>query len=225
MPERIDSRFDILVHRSDELPGGDLAQVHELFGKTYRDANHEYLDKSFQTLNHVAIARENGTIAGFALGDSLQTNLPGLADLQTVTLGGIGCVAPEYRRQHLFGHLSQLATRASGVIEPGTRILSCGRMAHPAGFRTMSRNPTVVPQYEVPVSAWQKEIGLRVAELYDVSLDPDSFVVKGSGKPIGYPNINVDVPDTEWRVFASVNRDKGDSLLGIAWSPDAPDGW
>jgi hypothetical protein len=26
-------------------------------------------------------------------------------------------------------------------------------------------------------------------------------------------------------LFAPVNRDLGESLLGIAWWPDAPDGW
>lgn len=225
MSDQISDRFDIAVYRSDELPEQDLSQIHLLFGSIYRDANHDYLDKSLRTLNHVAIAKEQGTLVAFGIGDSIQTQLPGLVDLQTVILGGIGCVAPQYRRQRLFGYLEQLATRASDVIKEGTRVLSCGRMAHPAGFHSMSRNPTVVPKFNVPVSQWQKEIGLRIAELYDVSLDPVTFVVKGDGTPIGYPNIKVDVPDSEWRVFDKVDRDRGDSLLGIAWSPDAPQGW
>jgi len=225
MSYRINDQFDLTVCRSEQLPDEDLSLIHLLFERVYRDANHDYLDKSLKTLNHVAIANVGEAVVGFALGDSLQTTLPGIPNLQTVILGGIGCIAPAYRRQHLFGHLAQLAINASGVVKTGTRVLSCGRMAHPVGFRSMSRNPTVVPKFNVPISKWQQEIGLRVAELYDVSLDPESFVVMGNGTPIGYPDIKVDVPDSEWRVFKRVNRDKGDSLLGIAWSPESPLGW
>ena len=89
----------------------------------------------------------------------------------------------------------------------------------------MSQNPTVVPKVGVPITAWQKEVGLRVAELYGVTLNPETFVVEGTGTPIGYPDIEVEVPDSEWRIFGEVNRDRGDSLLAIAWSPDAPEDW
>ena len=225
MSDQLEDRFDIRVYHSDQLPEQELSQVHQLFGNIYWDANHDYLDKSLRTLNHVSTARKDGTFVGFALGDCLQTTLPGMPDLQTVTLGGIGCIAPEYRRQRLFGHLEQLATGASGVRKEGTRALSCGRMAHPASFQSMSQNPSVVPKYKVPTTKWQREIGLRIAELYQVNLDPETFVVQGDGTPIGYPNIKIDVPDSSWRIFENVDRDKGDSLLGIAWLPDSPAEW
>lgn len=89
----------------------------------------------------------------------------------------------------------------------------------------MSKNPTVVPRPDRPITDWQKQVGIRVAQLYSVELDPQAFVVQGTGNPIGYPDIVVDVPESDWQVFKQVNRDKGDSLLGIAWSPDAPPGW
>ncbi len=225
MSEQISDRFDIQVYRTAEMPEGEAEHVHELFGRTYRQANHDYLDRSLATLNHVAVARDDGRFVGFALGDCLRTALPRMADLQTVTLGGIGCISQAYRRQGLFGHLEQLATRASGVADTGSRRLSCGRMAHPASFQSMARNPSVVPKLGVMTTEWQREVGLRIAELYRVNLDPATFVVQGSGTPIGYPNIEIDVPASSWRIFENVDRDRGDSLLGVAWFPDSPDGW
>ena len=55
--------------------------------------------------------------------------------------------------------------------------------------------------------------------------DRETFVCHGTGIPIGYPNIEMEVELDEWRVFEHVNRDRGDSLLGLTWSPDAPEGW
>lgn len=55
--------------------------------------------------------------------------------------------------------------------------------------------------------------------------DPATFVCAGSGKAIGYPILDMDVEPEEWEVFAGVDRDRGDSLLGLCWVPDAPEGW
>jgi len=61
--------------------------------------------------------------------------------------------------------------------------------------------------------------------LHGVNLDPETLVVIGDGSPIGYPNIEYEVTEQEWLPFKAVNRDRGDSLLGITWIPDAPEGW
>jgi hypothetical protein len=217
--------FDIRVHRTDAITDDELTVMHQLFDIAYSQANHSYLDKSFGTLKYVARATRGKIPVGFALGETVKTMLPRLADPQIVVLGGICCIAPEYRRQGLFGYLEGLAMRESGLLEPGVRTLACGRMAHPASFHNMMQNPTVIPKYGVPISDWHKEIGLCVADIYGVTLDPDTFVVIGSGSPIGYPKMDIDVPEEEWRLFQAVNRDRGDSLLGIAWAPDAPEGW
>lgn len=101
MSEQLRDQFDLRVYHRDELSEPELSQVHQLFGSIYREANHDYLDKSLRTLHHVAIAKKDGEIAGFCMGYTLQTTLPGMPDLQTVALGGIGCIAPQYRRQRL----------------------------------------------------------------------------------------------------------------------------
>ena len=213
------------VIRTDALTGTDLEMVHRLFDLSYQQANHAYLEKTFSKLRYVALAKMGGELAGFAVADTIETQLPRLPEPQIVLLAGISCIASEYRRMGLFRGLETLAANAGGLLTPETRYLTCGRMAHPASFRVINRSPSVIPKYGVPLSDWHKEIGLRVAELYGVNLDPDTFVVIGDGSPIGYPLIEIQVEEREWLPFGSVNRDRGDSLLGITWTPDAPKGW
>jgi hypothetical protein len=109
---------------------------------------------------------------------------------------------------------------------PAARALNCGRMAHPASYRLMSRSPSAVPKRGVPPTLWQQEVGAAIAAAYGVEhFDPATFVCHGSGTPIGYPVIDIDAAPEEWEVFRPVNRDRGDSLLGIAWMGDPPAGW
>jgi hypothetical protein len=224
-----DSRFpdlEFFVGASDSVAAGDLEDVHALFARAYDRANHAYLDHSLSRLGSIALARTSARLVGLALADTLYAELPGFADPQLITLGGIGCIDPTYRRTGVFSRVSQLATRANGLLENArSRVLACGRMGHPAGFRNISRYPTTVPKAGVPVTKWQLAVGAAVARLYGVTLKSNSLVVAGSGTPIGYPKLEIDVADEEWLPFRDVDRERGDSLLGLAWIPDAPDGW
>jgi hypothetical protein len=213
------------VIRTAELTAADLQTIHDLFDLAYEQANHGYLDQSLTKLHFLSLAHDLATPVGFALGDAVITPLPRMTKPQCVILAGICCIDTRYRRQGLFTFLESLAIRESGVIKPELRSLSCGRMAHPASFRIISRNPSVVPKYGQVPTEWQKEVGLHVAGLYGVQLDPETFVVIGKGKPIGYPKMKILVEEEEWLPFKQVNRDRGDSLLGIGWNPDAPEGW
>jgi hypothetical protein len=98
-------------------------------------------------------------------------------------------------------------------------------MAHPGSFRTMSANPTVVPRPGIHPTPWQQAVGAAIAAAYGSGFEPETFVCRGSGAPIGYPLIELDCTPEEWELFVPVDRSKGDSLLGISWSPDAPPGW
>lgn len=219
------TEFNFRVIRSLELTGPDLRAIHDLFAVNYAQANHAYLDQSFKKLRFTALAYDRETPIGFALGDAVMTTLPRMDGTHGVILAGICCISPDYRRHGLFSLLESKAIQAGGVPEPDKRSLVCGRMAHPASFRILSRNPTVVPRYGVSPTEWQKEVGLFVADLYGCDLDPETFVVRGKGSPIGYPKIEIKVDEDEWLPFKPVDRDRGDSLLAIAWSPDAPEGW
>jgi hypothetical protein len=217
--------IEMRVTRTVDLGSDDLERVHQLFDLSYRQANHAYLEKSFSQLKSIALATVERTLVGFAVADTVETLLPRLVDPQAVTLAGICCVDSGYRRVGLFKKLEILAAGASGVLKPGNRLLLCGRMAHPVSFRTMRGFPSVIPKAGVPLSEWHKEMGLKIAELYGSTLDPETLVTIGDGTPIGYPNIACEVAEEEWLPFQAVNRDRGDALLGIFWFPDAPEGW
>lgn len=217
--------FDFRVHLAGALPPDALAAVFALFESNYRDANRAYLERSLTKLRYAAIATHEGQPAGFGLGETRRIDLPGLPR-QLVRMAGICCVAPAFRRQGLFGKLEQLALSKGGPWPGEGRMLTSGRMAHPASMRSMSRNPTVVPKPGVAPTPWQREVGTAIAAAYGVAgFDPDTFVCKGSGEPIGYPLIEIEVEPEEWRVFEPVDRDRGDALLALAWYPNAPPGW
>lgn len=220
------SDFTFTVKATAEITDAERAMVHALFDVAYRQANHAYLDRSLAKLRYIALAMRGDTPAGFALGETRIMDLPRLPDA-LVTLAGICCIAPEFRRRGLFGYLERLALGAGFLPEHANRRrLACGRMAHPASMRTIAVFPTIVPKYGVAPTAWQQEVGAAIAAAYGVhAFDAERFVCIGAGTPIGYPVMEMDVTDDEWRVFAPVNRDRGDALLGIAWLPDAPPGW
>ena len=219
------SEVDIRVLRTNTLSDGQFSNVLRLFDTSYRQANHAYLKRSLDKLPYIALAMHKDALAGFAIGDTVLAKLPRLSDSQAVALAGISCIAPEFRRRGLFFELEKAACFESGILIPGLRFLQCGRMAHPVSFRVMRKDPSVIPKLGVPLSEWHKEIGLRVADIYGVSINPDTFVVIGDGKPIGFPILEYEVTDEEWRLFDSVDRNRGDSLLAMSWTPDAPEGW
>jgi hypothetical protein len=224
MQQRDFSDFDIRVLRTADLGAADRARLLALFRESYRDANAAYLEKSLGLLRFVSIAMHGDTPAGFSLGDGRIMDLPRLPQ-QAVNLAGICCIGAEFRRRGLFGKLESLAIAQSHDTPPA-RYLNCGRMAHPVSFRIMAANPTAIPRPGFKPTPWQQEIGAAIAQAYGVAdFDPKTFVCHGSGVPIGYPNIDLDVAPEEWEVFEHVNRDKGNSLLGLNWMPDAPEGW
>ena len=218
------SAFDFRVIQSDRLSANDLATIYGLFEANYRDANRRYLDRSLGRLRYVSIASSGGEPVGFALGDARVMDLPRLP-AQPVHMAGICCVSTAFRRQGLFGELERRALGAN-PLPPSDRVLTAGRMAHPASFRGMAANPTVVPRTNQTPSEWQQEVGAAIADAYgNPAFDPVHFVVLGSGEPIGWPIIEIEASPDEWLPFANVDRSRGDAVLGIAWRPTAPPGW
>lgn len=224
MPVPNPDDFTFRVVATTRIGEDDLSAVKALFAENYQAANLAYLEKSLGKLRYLAMATDPaGTPAGFALGESRILDLP-LLPGTTVRLAGLCCVGAAYRRQGLFGRLETLAL-AEGRLSTGERSLSTGRMAHPASFRGMSQNPWVVPRRGVRPTRWQQAVGAAIAAAYGSPFDPETFVCKGSGVPIGYPVIELDCAPDEWELFAPVDRSKGDSLLGMAWTPTSPPGW
>ena len=219
--------LDLHCYPTARLPEDVIDDVRQLFAENYRDANLEYLEKSVSKLRFLSLAKdENGTPAGFALGETRVMDLPRLPGT-VVRLAGLCCVSPHFRRRRLFGALEGLALAAHAdiALREGQQ-LSCGRMAHPASFRGMSASPSAVPKRGAVPTRWQQEVGQVIAEAYgSPGFDPLTFRVHGSGVPIGWPIIEIEATPEEWEVFAAVDRTKGDSLLGISWGNDPPLGW
>lgn len=224
MPREADlDGLTIVATPTAELSVADRAMMSALFDIAYRDANQPYLELSLGKLRYAALARQGETPAGFALVDMRVMDLAGLPR-QVVIFGGICCIDPRFRRRGLFGALQRAGVMRAGIV-PAGRILSVGRMAHPVSFRVM--NPaTRIPRRGVEPTEWQQAVARTIADAYGVpKFDPKTFVCQGTGAPIGYPIMEIDVEPEEWAIFEPVDRDRGDSLLGLMWSPDAPEGW
>jgi len=213
------------VVQTDSIADEVFAEVKRLFAENYRDANLSYLEKNLGKLRFLSTATAaDGEMAGFALGEARVIDLP-QAPASNVHLAGLCCVGTEYRRQGLFRRLTGLALTAF-ELPRAERFLTCGRTAHPASFRGFYSNPAAVPRPGQRPNAWQREVGAAIATAYgSPGFDPETFVVTGSGTPIGWPVIEIEATPDEWEMFRPVDRARGDSLLGIAWQPGPPAGW
>jgi hypothetical protein len=208
----------------DALSDEDRSRVFDLFDACYRDANHVYLERTLERLRYVTLASDGERLVGFGTGEQRVADLPGLPKTN-MTLGGLSCVATEYRRQGLVLEMGR-RNMERGNASHGERRLVCARNAHPAAFAMFRFNATVVPRTDAVPTPWQREVGQAVADIYGAEhFDPDTFVCVGSGDPIGYPILEMNTTPEEWEVFEPVDRDRGDTLLGIVWLPDAPAGW
>lgn len=217
-------RLDLTLEETTALSGAERETLLALFRSSYRQANPAFLEKSLEALRWAALAHQEGSPVGFALGETRVMDLPRLP-AQVVSLAGICCVRKELRRRGLLDVLERLVLVGQEMPEAPRRLI-CGRTAHPAALRTIARIPTVVPRAGCRPTPWQREVGQAIAEAYGVhGFDPETFVCIGPGEPIGYPDIEFDVEPHEWELFEPVDRDRGDALLAIAWAPDVPPGW
>ena len=216
--------FDFEVLECNALSATQREEILGLFEMNYRNADPAFLDKSLGRLRHIAIAYRDGVTAGFGIAESRVMDLPRLPD-QVVMLAGLCCVAPNHRRQGLFRKLENLAAAVTRLPETPRRLF-CGRMAHPAALRSITRFAEVVPAPGVRPTPLQQETGEVIAKAYGVfDFDPETFVCIGSGQPIGVPNIEFEVEPHEWEVFEPVDRNRGDALLALAWIPTSPPDW
>lgn len=224
------SDLDVEVVAGKDLTEDQIEDIMRLFDQSYSEANHAYLLKSFDVMRWIALARDGEGLAGFAVGDAVETMLPRLDAPQLVAMAGIACIDARHRRGGLFGRLALASMLASmmesGLLEPGRRFLLCGRMAHAASYRATARSSNnVVPLAGQPITAWHREMIECIAALYKVNVDPMTSRVIGKGDPIGYPKLEYEATADELTVFRDVDRDMGDSLLAMSWHPDPPAGW
>ena len=228
----------VTVVPAAELPGSLRGALHWLFDETYAQADHGYLDKSLGLLRSAAVAAADdatrqdaaGTsgreqIIGFALGETRILDLPGLPG-QRVGRAGLCCVHSAYRRRGLFRTLETRVIADGMGRSGGGRLLVAGRMAHPASLKIMNGIRGALPRPGVVPTAFQQDVARAVASCFAVDdFDPLTFICRGRGRAIGYPRMDIDADAHEWKLFAGVDRDRGDSLLALSWIPDTPPGW
>ena len=223
------SEIEVRVVRVSTMTAAEHAAVFEVFDSSYREPNHEYLQRSIDRIGLLVLATVDGRGVGYSISHTRWMELPGFADPQLVVLHGMRCVVPEYRHRGVNGLTNRALTAAmdAEIEESGrtrTRELVCGRFGQAARAGARS-DPSAVPRLGRRPTAWQRAVGLAVAEAYGSHLDPETFVCVGSGRPIGYPNEEFEPSEAERAAYKDVDRDHGDNLLGINWTPDAPPGW
>ncbi|MEM9844993.1 MAG: hypothetical protein AAF965_09360, partial [Pseudomonadota bacterium] len=149
-----------------------------------------------------------------------------LSDTEAVALAGMSCVDPAVRQRGLFAQMALHVLHAGGNVPADRPYLFCGRMAHAVSYRTIAKmSPACVPAPGVVLSDWHRETLEAAAAAFGVSVEVPSGVVKGPGRPVGYPKLAYEPTDAERALFEGVDRARGDSLLTVAWLPNAPDGW
>lgn len=221
--------IEVRVEHASTLTSEDRAAAHDVFAASYDQPNHEYLDRSIDRIGMLAVAfDEAGDAIGYAISRGHWLPLPRFDQPQLVILHGMRCVTPNYRHRGVSVLTNAAVTEAmrEEIAEVGRpkRQLECGRYGHAS--RAGGRNDTKsVPHVGASPTAWQRDVGLMIADAYGSNLDPETFVCVGSGTPIGYANVEFEATEAERAAFAPVNRARGDNLLVIAWQPDAPPGW
>ena len=220
--------FRLLVREPHELTAEDRRVIAAIFDAAYAQANQAYLDASIEHIGRIAFAlTEDGEPAAFAVGRTRWMALPGFDERQLVALHGMRATAPAFRHRGLIGALAQALSPAAAPElgqHEGVRLLGCGRHGHASRPGEMTEGNDVPWPGRVP-TPWQQAVGLAVAEAYGSDLDPTTFVCRGSGTPIGVPNVHFEASDGEQQVYAPVRRERGDNLLVINWTPAPPEGW
>ena len=220
--------FRTLVREPSRVTVEDRGQIASIFDAAYAQANQAYLDSSIEHIGRIAFAlSDEGEPAAFAVGRQRWMDLPGFDEPQLVALHGMRATVPAFRHRGLIGALSRAlveAARGEVSARPAVRELGCGRYGHASRQGEMIEGNHVPWPGRVP-TAWQQAVGLAVAEAYGSDLDPRTFVCRGSGTPIGLPNVHFEASDPEQEVYAPVRRERGDNLLAINWTPDPPEGW
>jgi hypothetical protein len=161
--------FDFRIVETDKAPKEDLERAAVRIERLPAN-RHSRIAASCDTSQPSA-----RTPAGFALGESR------VMDLLRLPAGEPGCICIALVPwRGLFAQLEYLIFLAV-EMPPHSRRLTCGRMAHPASARWLTRLPTVVPKPGLRPTPWQQEVGQAIADAYgNQTFDPQTFVCSAS---------------------------------------------
>lgn len=222
----VDDEVHIEVRDTNSLTSKEMIRIIELFEANYDEADPSYIDKSVDTLKYIALASTYSKLVGFGFGETRIMRLPRLSESEAVALAGMSCVDPTVRQRGLFAQMALHVLSEGGNVPSDRPYLFCGRMAHAISYRTIAKmSSACVPTSGVPLTEWHQETLEAAAAAFGVAVDPSNGVVRGSGRPVGYPRLAFEPTEAERDLFKHVDRANGDSLLAVAWLPKAPAGW
>lgn len=221
-----DDEVQIKVRETKSLSPQERQAIITLFEANYDQADPDYIEKSIQTLKYIALATGSSDLVGFGFGETRIMSLPRLSAKEAVALAGMSCVDPNVRQRGLFSQMAFHVLSEGGNVPTNRPYLFCGRMAHAVSYRTIAKmSSACVPKAGVSLTEWHQETLIAAAEAFGVTVDPQTGLVKGSGRPVGFPKLEFEPTQEEQLLFRDVDRSNGDSLLALAWLPTAPTGW
>jgi hypothetical protein len=205
--------------------------VHDLFDRAYRDGDHAYLDEQLERLA-LGLAWMDRSVIGFNLANQVEVDLP-VVGICRLWVQGLTCVDPTVHRRGVASNLPAVTRPGMGAILPHDAYVA--RYAHPAsllGSLRINGSPwpgrtveEMAGAYSAASSA-QRAIARSVAaDLGSPDFDEQHWVCIGPGRPVGDPVVEIDAPPGAWEFFASANRSRGDTVLGLHWVGEPPATW
>ena len=146
---------------------------------------------------------------------------------------GLTCVDPGLQRRGVASNLPGMTRRGMGANCPTTRTLRVTPIprrcwAHSTstgrpGLATMSwSSPPPIGQ---PARNNETSRGRSQHISAARTTTMRGGVRVGPGHPVGDAVVEIQADENAWALFEAVDRSRGDTLLGLHWVGDPPDGW
>ncbi|HEX4906319.1 MAG TPA: hypothetical protein VFU93_12765 [Acidimicrobiales bacterium] len=200
-----------------------------MFTAAYQDPDPDYLDDQLAQLQGIGIATDaSGEVIGFTLYGWRELDLP-VIGVHYVGLPGLACADPTTRRK---GVAAACGNAAGLVAVLGPLHLSVMKLATPASLNMALRSLAVGswPPADDPYALYRNPtrtqllVTAALARVHGCA-GADGAVGIGRGRPIGRPKVDPEVTTEQAALFDGINRDRGDSLLWVAWLVPPPDAW
>jgi hypothetical protein len=215
-----------------ELTPSEWVGVHKVFEASYRNADHDFVERRVRQLSTIAMGWRADEMLGFSAVGVLQADM-GPIGSHSYFDGGLLCIDPSAHNLGLSNAIGSLAIRATPDMNlPEFTLFHFAtpvtlRAAFRFGRVTWPGNTIneVAAALASPTSC-QKEVGSVMAKLAGAkSYDADHWVIH-SAHPAGETTaVPADLEPDYAQLFAHVDARKGDTLLGIFWWEDPPEAW
>lgn len=222
--------IEISMQHPNATTPDERSAVLGLFERSFGDADPRHLLPQFERMNEMLVMRDAEQLIGFGFSRTEQLSLPVLGPTWIGSSGTV-CVDPAYRRLGLADGATMMTNVA---LRPDPSMLIF-HFATPVTIHAALRNldapwpgrdvHEMEAAYAAP-TATQRAVGEFLADDAGASgYDADNWVLIGDGHPSGHA-VEPDRLDPAYgRLFAPVDRTRGDTLLGPFWLVEPPEAW